>query len=89
MGAWHGIDMAWGWWVIGPLMMVLFWGAIIWLIAALVRGNAQRDASHRGSPTEIARRRYASGEIDEREYEKLIGHLHAPNPQHGAGGGAG
>jgi putative membrane protein len=64
----------------GPMMllmmlsMVLFWGALIlgtvWLIRWLVEQAAQGRA---GEPDalELARRRYARGEISREEYERL------------------
>jgi putative membrane protein len=61
-----------GWWMVfGGIWMVLFWAAIIWLVVwgvGQVTGNRQRDAE---SPLDIARRRYASGEITREEFEQL------------------
>lgn len=66
----------WGWWVIGPIMMVLFWGSILWLIAIIGRGrDGHRGQSRRESPREIADRRLADGDIDEMEHECILGRL--------------
>ena len=74
MWAWHAGDMGWGWWFVGPLMMLAFWGAVIWLVYALFAGN-RRDRGRPESPCEIAARRLASGEIDESEYDRIVAKL--------------
>ena len=65
----HGGGM--GWWVFGAAWMVLFWGGIvafaIWAVGRL-GGGARRNED---SPLEIARRRYARGEITRDEFEQL------------------
>jgi putative membrane protein len=58
-------------WIVGPLMMLLFWGAIIWLFATLVRGDRQTESPRRESPVDVARRRFAAGEISREEFEDL------------------
>ena len=61
-----------GWWMaFGMIWMVVFWGAVIWLIAWGVgqfAGGRGRDGE---SPLDIARRRYASGEITREQFEQL------------------
>ncbi len=65
-----------GWPVMGLMMlsMVLFWIAIILGIVWLVRWIADQSV-HRGpkdmDALEIIRRRYARGEINREEYERL------------------
>lgn len=59
-----------GW--IMPILMIVFWGLIIWGIIALVRGVNRHgccssDSSE--SAIEILKRRYASGEITKEEFE--------------------
>ena len=71
MWAWHAGDMGWGWWVAGPLMMLVFWGAVIWLVYALFAGSRRSD-DRRATPREIAERRLASGEIDQVEFQRII-----------------
>jgi putative membrane protein len=57
-----------------PIIMIVFWGLIIWGIVALVRGVSSSGNS--GSPNqadsalEILKRRYARGEINKQEYEE-------------------
>jgi uncharacterized membrane protein len=59
-----------GWWMLfGGLLSVVFWGAVIYLLVALVRETPR--AGRGEEPIEIAKRRYASGEIDEAEYERI------------------
>ncbi|HKI82885.1 MAG TPA: SHOCT domain-containing protein [Candidatus Krumholzibacteria bacterium] len=79
MWYWHSADMGWGWWIVGPLMMLLFWGGVIWLLFALFSGRRRDSDVSRGSrfenPREIAKRRLASGEITEAEYDRIISKL--------------
>jgi len=63
-----------GWWmVIGMIWMVVFWGAIvaliIWGVSRFTGGPTGRGDSE--SSLEIARRRYASGEITREQFEQL------------------
>jgi putative membrane protein len=74
-------------WIVGPLMMLLFWGALIWLFATLVRGERRVEPPARESAVEIARRRFAAGEITEQEYERLIGRLTSTTTGHEVSGG--
>jgi putative membrane protein len=66
-------DSGWGW--IGPILMILFWGAIIWMIVSLIRDSARTSQSksgwnHQSTSIEILNTRYAAGEIDRDEYER-------------------
>jgi len=64
------------WWLLGVLIVVLFWGLVIAAIVLAIRWliRADRRGSHEGPATpdalEILRQRYARGEIDEAEYER-------------------
>ncbi len=69
----HG-GWGWGWMSLMMVMMVLFWGAIIFGVFWLLRGVA-RDGSaplespaRKESPVEILERRFAEGEITEDDY---------------------
>lgn len=60
----------WGWL---PLLVIVFWGLVIWGIVAAVRntsGGQCHVASTSESALEILKRRYAQGEIKKREYEE-------------------
>lgn len=64
----------WGWWGIGlgMLIMVVFWGGLIalvtWVIVKLVRSGQQPSSQ---TPLEIAKARYAKGEISKEEFEQI------------------
>lgn len=66
-----------GWWMMfGGLGMLLFWGGIIvlivWGIKKLTgRGDSGSGTSEKRSPLDIARERYAGGEISREEFEQL------------------
>ncbi len=67
------MDMGWGWWIIGPVMMITFWGGLFLLVAKLVGTRAQTKGGDAGvSAKQIAARRFAAGEIDEAEYTRII-----------------
>ncbi len=56
-----------------PILMIPFWGLIIWGIAVLVRGGALPGGAElprrTDSALEILKKRYAQGEIDKEEFE--------------------
>ncbi len=64
---WHHGDVGVGWWIVMMLGMVVFWGAIIALVAWLVRGGS---APRGETPQEVLRRRLADGSISVEEYEQ-------------------
>jgi len=75
-----GVHDGMGWWMLfGGIWMVVFWAAVIWLIAwgisQLSRGGGREtgagSAHSEGSPLEIAKRRYARGEITREQFEQL------------------
>jgi putative membrane protein len=53
----------------GFLFMLIFWGAIIWLIVWLVRQYAQ--PKRRESALDILKKRYAKGSITKKEFELM------------------
>jgi putative membrane protein len=58
----------------GGILMFLFWGVIIGGIVLLIAGLARQSAQRVGrgeSPMDILKRRYASGEIDRKEFERM------------------
>ena len=74
MWYWHE-GMGW-WMVFGGIWMVVFWVAIIALIVWGVRKLTERGDSGRGTtekpdPLEIAKERYARGEISKEEFEQI------------------
>jgi putative membrane protein len=77
MGRGMGPDMmGWGWWGMGWIFMIIFWGLVIvglvflikWL-AGLSRSRAPFDKPH-DSALEILKQRYAKGEINKDEFEE-------------------
>jgi putative membrane protein len=63
-GGWHGM----GWFGWGG--MLLFWLAVVVLVAWAIRAYAVRQRDDRDPAVETLRRRYAAGEITESEYEQ-------------------
>jgi putative membrane protein len=60
-----------GWFM--PVLMIIFWGLVIWGVVALVRGLSEPkhyDSSEVDSALEILKRRYARGEINKEEYKE-------------------
>lgn len=61
----------WGWFM--PIIMILFWGLIIWAIVELVRGTTgyrSGDPSGRSDTAlDVLKKRYARGEISKEEFE--------------------
>ncbi len=57
-----------------PILMIVFWGLVIWGIVALVRGVSSPGNTGASNPAEsaleILKRRYARGEINKVEYEE-------------------
>jgi len=69
--AWHMAD-GMGWWMVfGGILWFVFWGSLIYLAFTVFRRSAPGGTSERCDPVEIAKRRYAHGEIDRDEYERL------------------
>jgi len=65
-----------GWWMLFMgILMVAFWGGIIALIVWGVRRLTERTGSpaagEKRSPMDIARERYAKGEISKEQFEQI------------------
>lgn len=64
-----------GWWMVfGGIMFVLFWTAIIFLIVWGIRRFSHgtlNNAPGSRSPLDIAKERYARGEITKEQYEQI------------------
>jgi putative membrane protein len=66
------MDGGMGWWMVfGMIWMVVFWGAVIWAIVWGMSRFGGHDHRSGESPLEIAKRRYARGEITKEQYEQL------------------
>lgn len=53
----------------GFIFMLLFWGALIWLIVTLV--NAAQSNKREDDALSILKKRYAAGEISKKQYEEM------------------
>lgn len=79
MDAMHGgWGDGWGWMAFGAVWMILFWGGIIALVAwaiSRLTGDRERRWDRPGldgpSPLDIAKERYARGEITREQFEQL------------------
>jgi putative membrane protein len=63
----------WLWMVFGFIVFVLFWGGVIWLIVWAVKKATDREGTinRDGNAVEIARARYARGEITWEQFEQI------------------
>ena len=62
-----------GWWMVfGGVWMVIFWGGIIALVIWGITKLSRRNGSlPKHDPLDIAKERYAKGEISKKEFEQL------------------
>jgi putative membrane protein len=73
-------DMGWGnhmdnwgagWWILMTVLMVAFWGLVIFGIVWIVRSfGGGHPGGHGGSALEVLDHRFASGEISPEEYRQ-------------------
>ncbi len=73
---WDGDSWSWAGWLAMALMMALFWGGVLVLAIWALRGGARHH--HHDSPDPrpdsalgIARERFARGEINDEEFERI------------------
>ena len=65
----------WGWMTLMMVPMVLFWGAVIFGLLWVVRGNVRGDSTPREAPVnkesalDILDRRFAEGTIEPEDYQ--------------------
>jgi putative membrane protein len=57
-----------GWFM--PVLMVVFWGLIIWGIVVLVRYIVSHSSKHSETALEELKLRYARGEVTRAEFEE-------------------
>jgi putative membrane protein len=63
-----------GWWMVfGGILMIIFWGSVITLIVWGARRMARHNNGriNNASPLDIAKERYAKGEITKEQYEQI------------------
>lgn len=77
-GGFGGFGGCGGWGIAGMILMAVFWvvviGLIIWAFVIMTgRGHMMHGmyGMHGGDALDIAKERYARGEIDEKEFEKI------------------
>lgn len=72
MMGWYNDEIGWVGWIAMTLLMVAFWGLVIFAVIAIVRGTiaAARPAAPFASsdPMRVLDERLARGEIDAEEY---------------------
>jgi putative membrane protein len=71
----YGAGWGWGWMALGWIMMVIFWGAVIGGIVALVRYWGSRslpaEPARPETALDILRRRYAAGDLTKEQFETI------------------
>ena len=62
-----------GWWMLfGGLWMFIFWGGLIALIVwGVIKLSRRNSSTSKSSPLDVAKERYARGEISREEFEQL------------------
>jgi putative membrane protein len=72
---WHHDGMGW-WMVVGSIWMVLFWAVIIALVVwgarrLTERGPSGSSTTDKRDPLDIAKERYARGDISKEEFDQI------------------
>lgn len=61
-----------GWWmVLGSVWFVVFWGLVIWAVISLTSRREPGQAPSPPTALDIAKSRYARGEISREEFDQL------------------
>lgn len=73
---WDDGHMGWGGWIIMWIGMLLFWAVLVAFVVWAIRAwGGQRPGTTEGPPRQsaldIARERYARGEINDEEFERI------------------
>ena len=55
----------------GVIIMVLFWGAIIWLVISLINAGTKKSEETPESALTLLKKRYARGEITREQYLEM------------------
>jgi putative membrane protein len=55
----------------GIIIMVLFWGAIIWLVISLINAGTRKSEETPESALDILKKRYARGEVTKEQYIEM------------------
>ncbi len=66
-----GMHDGMGWWmVLGSFWVVVFWAGLLWFATSLI-GKETTGQTREESPLEIAKRRYARGELSREQFEQI------------------
>ena len=76
---WHN-DWGWGVWFAMTVGMLLFWGAVIWLVVFLARTANEPPATR--DPERILAERFAAGAISSDEYQERLAVLRGSGSDH-------
>lgn len=70
MWDWHnGMGL---WMAFGSILFVIFWGVVIALVVWGIKKTTERgDTNEKKNPLDIAKERYAKGEISKEEFDKV------------------
>ena len=69
---WFMHDIGGGGWLLGGIFMLIFWGGLITLIVwAITRFTRRSDTTQSHAPLDIAKQRYARGEITKEQFEQI------------------
>ena len=80
MMGWYFGDFGWAGWLVMTLMMLVFWGLLIFGGVAVFRSLRRDDTiptSGRSDPQQLLDERFARGEIDADEYQERSQLLHS------------
>ena len=70
-----------GWWMtLGGLFWILFWASLVYLGVSLWRRPGNPTGFSGGDALEIAKRRYAAGEITGEEFDEIRRRLETHEP---------
>lgn len=68
---WYMHDIG-GWWMLfGGIWMLIFWGGLIALIVWGITRLTRHDSVAKHTPLELAKERYARGEINKEQFEQI------------------
>ena len=69
---WYMHDVSGWWWLVGGAGMFVFWGGLIALIIwGITRLTRHDNTIIKHTPLEVAKERYARGEINKQEFEQI------------------
>lgn len=88
-GDWNGMGGGFGWWILMTIMMIAFWGGIIWFAVSVIRrpnhtphpagpepvAPSSTSKVSRKSAQEILEIRLARGEIELDDYRQRLNAL--------------